>query len=636
MIDVPVLVKDALRDGRRLKNYRFKVLNDDGTVDFIIDNNTLVSESVKFDERMCSGDIIKFGLCEGSSLEFQYFDHPNIRGRRVYSEIEVQYEDADKTLKWQTIPMGYFEVDKCPMQFSTGIHKVTAYNKLKAEYLDAKANDLIQQIFADGVAGCTSSIDISIILEMLLNNYSIQSNYLMVSNPGTFVIDGSRDAWVLKNYDTPNKYVIMIKAGVFLQSYPSESYIPEDPVHDYGGKDWYYTGYLRLWAPTKRIYETIMSYNEVTDHLDDRYYKLSNSTDQYDEIVGTLRQALTGASPNTEDGADYYTFSATMKTAAGSVKTAKLSLTPDNLDKEDSYGPIAKGLRGANATMYLQSPVVIWMPTLIKEVTSTVPITRDNVNQFVTSADFNLADQRVADFFLNMSYGVYDLNTENVQIQRRTDPVSGFEIPYANIEKLPDVTLRELQSALFEVACQYGQIDRVTDLFYGKELETEALYPSDILYPDNALYPGGTRESGFKAQYSKLWTETQGVQSFRNLIIKYKTLDSDNKEVDATLTVEVNADGTTDYNMDDNWVFKNLVWTSQQIEDYADAMVAKMQGLKWFPFEMWCAGLPYIETGDEVEIILGQNTFTTYVLQRQLSGIQNLQDTYINGTLEIF
>ena len=41
--------------------------------DFTIENANLVKESVKFDERMCSGDVLKFGLCEGSSLELQYF-----------------------------------------------------------------------------------------------------------------------------------------------------------------------------------------------------------------------------------------------------------------------------------------------------------------------------------------------------------------------------------------------------------------------------------------------------------------------------------------------------------------------------------------------------------------------------------
>ena len=91
MISVPERVKDALRDGRLLKNYRFNVLESDGTLDFTIDNDTLVYESVKFDERMCSGDTLKFGLCEGSSLEFQYFDHDNINGRQIQSFIDVQY-----------------------------------------------------------------------------------------------------------------------------------------------------------------------------------------------------------------------------------------------------------------------------------------------------------------------------------------------------------------------------------------------------------------------------------------------------------------------------------------------------------------------------------------------------------------
>ena len=88
--------------------------------------------------------------------------------------------------------------------------------------------------------------------------------------------------------------------------------------------------------------------------------------------------------------------------------------------------------------------------------------------------------------------------------------------------------------------------------------------------------------------------------------------------------------------MSDNWLFRNLIWTEEQITEYAVAMVAKMQDMTWFPFEMWCAGLPYLETGDEIEIPLNGESYTSYVLQRQLKGIQNLQDTYINGTLDIF
>ena len=109
MIDVPVEVKDALREGTYKKNYRFVVLNEDGTPDEeigTIDNDYLVSETVSIDERMCSGDKLKFGLCEGSSIEFQYFNKPNITGKRVQAFVDVEYEKPVTQYAWET--QGFF------------------------------------------------------------------------------------------------------------------------------------------------------------------------------------------------------------------------------------------------------------------------------------------------------------------------------------------------------------------------------------------------------------------------------------------------------------------------------------------------------------------------------------------------
>ena len=120
------------------------------------------------------------------------------------------------------------------------------------------------------------------------------------------------------------------------------------------------------------------------------------------------------------------------------------------------------------------------------------------------------------------------------------------------------------------------------------------------------------------------------------------------EESEKVYTILIDENGTDDYDVTNNWLFKNILWADSEseswqeaaglenIEDYADAMVAKMQSVQWFPFEMWCAGLPYIETGDELEIHVGENSYTTYVLRRTLKGIHNLQDEMINGTLDIF
>ena len=166
MIDVPTRVKDALREGDRLKRYRF-VVDSDPVI--TITNDNLVSESVTFDERMCSDKEIKFGLCEGTNLEFQYFGLPNITGKRLQAFIDVQYKDSNGVVKWYEIPMGWFEVSESSRQASTGIIKVSAFNKLQSEYLDNKINgDLIDMFEYD-----SSSVYIVDILDNSLQNYGI-------------------------------------------------------------------------------------------------------------------------------------------------------------------------------------------------------------------------------------------------------------------------------------------------------------------------------------------------------------------------------------------------------------------------------------------------------------------------------
>jgi hypothetical protein len=245
-----------------------------------------------------------------------------------------------------------------------------------------------------------------------------------------------------------------------------------------------------------------------------------------------------------------------------------------------------------------------------------------------SDAEIATAQARVNELINNDEYLTFqeqDVTTIESQI-----------ITSAQAEALQDVTLRDLQSAVFEMNCTFGQLSRTTDLFSGVELNHSRLYPADTLYPATDLYPDGAVVSGFKSMYSKLWADEGNIHKWRNLVITYKGLNADQQEEDFTLERQVNADGTDDYNMSDNWLFRNLIWTEEQVTEYAVAMVAKMQDMTWFPFEMWCAGLPYLETGDEIEIPLNGESYTSYVLQRQLKGIQNLQDTYINGTLDIF
>lgn len=660
MIDVPVLVKEALKDGRLKKNYRFIVLNNDDTEDFTIDNDNLVAESVNIDERMCSGDMLKFGLCEGSNLEFQYFEKPNITGRRVQAFIDVQNdsiiwsEEADLSatdynaytithagiyeviipanqttplhvicyhdgqdvgrsvgisnveqivylgelsegdevslssafldepftarlnsgVYWYSIPLGFFDVKKCSRQASTGIIKATCYNKLQSDYLDAKANSLIEDIQSDS------------------------------NDPNMITIKTIQDL-LLQDYEIIPKEIVTVAGGVGTTA----TYLNSAPSFKIRGSSSTYYPFianqlLTFWNldVTKRYK---LKFNDYLLKLKEAISSLKATIDVQVYNASTFWQNFTGTSL-------YQTnCTVTVIYGSGNIINGFFCLEDENptiiIPQVENHGVLEK-------LEYLYG---------VSHISFTFPI------QFGGSTSSSSYQNTLTIWNTNERVSLDDIIVEEVQ----TDDIETIEISKVD---LADVTLRDIINANYELHCQFGQLSRITDLFSGVELNHSRLYPATTLYPATDLHPGGAVLSANKSMYSKLWADEGNVHKWRYLIITYKGLDGEGNETDYTLQRTVNADGTDNYNMSDNWLFRNLIWTAEQVGDYADAMVTKMQDVTWFPFEMWCAGLPYLETGDEIEISVGNESYTSYILQRQMKGIQNLQDTYINGTLDIF
>lgn len=656
MIDVPYNVKRALKDGNRPKQYRFQVLNDDETVDFTIDNDTLVKESVKIDERMCSGDRLKFGLCEGASLEFQYFNHPNIRGRRVKVFLDVAY-DNEGTEAYYPLSMGYFDVDQCSTQFSTGIIKAVGYNKLRSDYLDQKANKDIEM----EVEKWGGNVSISTILLDMLEGFAINPNYnifhpLQTPQGGISPAGGSNppffDKCVVKkngnNYETLD--------GVQIDTSQETSYYKDHETYiwlaQWGATisliqdgAWDNNKYHRVCVKTEDIDEIVSgiaddffednsiadayiwdggdSFTPIYEYIYPVYHE-PRIDDEYD-VTKNIQWYMVSQVTIRENAADdprYF-----MPNYAVNIK--------ENANKEtakSSYYTKQVLRYGGGARIFI--PAVLGLAYGRNHYDSydwarLIPVLRE------------AGDTRMAP--LNTAFSTTELVWMEQMIS--TSEMDNVEFTTAEVSSLPDVTLRELQSAVYETSALYGQLDRDTDLFYGVELNSGSLTPSASLYPSATLYPnqgyGSNIFRPFPSEYQKLWTDSVGEQTFRYLIITYKAIEYDQQgnptEVDKTLQRTVHEHGTTNYNCSDNWLFRNLVWTAEQVGAYADAMVEKMRNIRWFPFEMWSTGLPYVEVGDAIEIADKEgDTHISYVLQRQLNGIQNLQDTYINGQLDIF
>ena len=590
MYDVPYAVKRALRKGFKRKEYKILVLNDDGTTDFIIDNDTLVSESVNIDERMCSGDRLKFGLCEGSTIEFQYFNHGNIHGRRLQISLRVEYA----TNTWYSIPMGFFEVDACSLQMNTGIYKATAYNKLQSKYLDAEAKNEVKALVEAGEFGHPGSITMYMLLEEMLKGYRV----------------------------TPDPVEKIAQTLTFDFSDPvGRAYRMYDRNHH--ALDGYF-----------EYYTLTAAFSFQLNTLDD-YYRLDLYIDGFDMLTRAFRHldVLIKPDENVEpmpiDAAiaynDEYGDGSLGDALHGTVKLFKAE------DHSATYFAKRCGEPADDSGPGMATNDIMADYAGCYKLVFTLPVwaLQNVVNPFSRTLE-----ECILDF-----HRTYDSYPFGYIYRIILSDVDSFRLTPSDIENVENVTLRDLQSAIFEMQCQYGQLDRDTDLFKGVELNQGGLLPRDNLYPANNLYPSGQSHI-FPSTYSKLWTDTGGEQSFRYLIITYKTteiVDGQDQEVEKTLQRTVNANGTTNYNMSDNWLFRNLIWDAEDVGAYADAMVLKMKDITWFPFEMWCAGLPYLETGDALEIVDREgNTHISYILNRQLKGIHNLQDTFINGELDVF
>lgn len=558
MIDVPVLVKDALKEGDMRKEYRISVYDSHGDLEFTITNDNLVSESVTFNEHMCSETKIKFGLCEGSSLEFQYFDYPNITGKRIKAVLRVDYAEGE-----YDIPIGWFTVMECSRQNSTGIIKAVCYNKLLTDNLD---EDIRDDIYAISHLG--HKVPVKAILANELNRKNIVSY-------GWLGMYAYKSDIKIDYYDTLPYYRIVNGQRVYM-----------------------YRANIEYGRP----------YDTKADNMYFQAFYIS-------EVINKARRNLLPNIPldtiyYDEDGNQY-----TLKdlTSNGSVTGWRYGTT--SIESE--------------WTIDLdESPEWQGTPVLLPyEENSTVEILFSI--PFYIEGEWTEANKEAVANAVDSIYEIGMMSMSEILWSKDAILIDPLNMP----EK---ITIRDLLSSLLELNCQIGKVNRDNDTLEYFRFNNQRLLPSETLYPSDARQPQSESERADKSMYSKLWADDGNVHKWKDLIITYKSLDDEGNPKESTHRVHINEDGTDNYNMSDNWLLLNTIVSKENIELWATYMREDMISVSWLPFEMWSAGLPYLETGDEIEVTVGDNTYSSYILQRNLTGIQNLQDEYINGSLNIF
>lgn len=576
MLRVPVLVQEAFRKDETEKKYRIELA--DGSD--VIENDRLVEESVTFTERMCSGSELKFGLCEANGIEFQCFDTPDIKGKGIVVYISVEYKDADGVMKWYDIPLGQFDVNACPIEQSSGIRKVTAYNKIRSEYLDADLTDKLAGITEPG----SDKISVYRIKKELLKEYEITerretaqsvspTNNMSSTNEYEFGV-------TLGSLPLPNGFNNSNYGTASLHAVFREKIIVIDGLSD--------TEYYNIKMPLELQTERYKVFDELLEETDAEFD--SASMDEY------VQNVLQSYSANVE--IDF-------------VDGSSRNYTIEKLNTEDLLTNIS------------QIRVNLLVHAAIK---TTIAGTIEVWGNY-TSDSGNAVTSTFAK----------DADFEKIEIQR----LALNEVEKIRLNKESQgLTLRKVISANYELLAQYGKLDRESNLIQGTELNAGGLYPSETLYPSTTLFPSGADASMVVTMYERLWTERDKQQKFRNLIVNYKgtVTDAEGKTTEQSMQYEtqVNADGNADYTVENNWILENVVMTEEKISQIAAVFAEKIRDIVFTPFELQQVGIPYLEAGDAIEIQTETDTIKSYVLQRTMTGIKALTDVLINGEVDIF
>lgn len=174
----------------------------------------------------------------------------------------------------------------------------------------------------------------------------------------------------------------------------------------------------------------------------------------------------------------------------------------------------------------------------------------------------------------------------------------------------------ELMKWICQLNGVYGQFGR-DGVFHYRELNalSEGLYPSETTYPGEETYPSA--ENAGTTITTSDYVSLKYEPYTTDYITKVSIMDENGTEYGYGTSGNV-------FVISDNPIAFCVNMTAA-----ARAILAKVEAVNHIPVvEMKCVGMPYLECGDTYLSYTTRNVCRTYILQRTLSGIQALFDSY--------
>lgn len=191
---------------------------------------------------------------------------------------------------------------------------------------------------------------------------------------------------------------------------------------------------------------------------------------------------------------------------------------------------------------------------------------------------------------------------------------------------------RDLTESYTEIMGMFGKSSRVGGggLSLVSVNSKFGLYPSETLYPSNDLYPKVTNLLT-KSTYKSAWYDDDYTLPYSKVTCTYKrygTLEDAYAEYEIIEVEDDEKDKYQTYDISDNYYIKETPLLESQVLDILKTLASNIENIRYMPADIDLKGLPYIEAGDIVQVITKDGGFETIVLQRTLTGIQQLNDNY--------
>lgn len=211
------------------------------------------------------------------------------------------------------------------------------------------------------------------------------------------------------------------------------------------------------------------------------------------------------------------------------------------------------------------------------------------------------------DFFQFMGFDIVEqeLINDHMEIRKTIDPEF--------------IKARYIAQKIGEINASFGHFTRENKFKY-IDIGSLALYPAEELYPSEDLFPAESTEilSGDSAMLyfaDESHYEDYYVRAIDSVQIK---------AADGSAGITVGEENNNPYIIHSN--FFTFDKSEQDLRNIALSFLGIVKRKFYIPNTTSMIGLPYLEVGDTVTIILEQDAIESFIFQRRMTGIHALKD----------